>query len=816
MNDIKKLTLTESGFITNYLISGPRLTEFTDDKVDKEQLRYEKYLRSIVAEKCHIMPSEEIKLGSVSSIGMEWKYYYSLGNWFVDVSDFYSLLKKIDLLGAVNICVGEDMEVSAYLWTYGAVDIWLNAEHICSAQTPVYKPISQKNMTLKLKKGENLLYIKMQNLGVRDTRNIFGIQLLENIDKIWISLPDVENAEPFSELDRWLSNIELEGHTLNFKVVAPCDAHLIYDSRNIDITKVEKRFKKINITGKTSIELKLGEPYVIVQGSIGGQRLTRRIELVEEVKPKYIQGKVSTEENKRLIYTRIADVVQMDRGEDVGFSIYNILARKHLNRGLGKVDEKLLYETLSHIESRIDCSDFLMCGLLRYMKNYPLEEKLYKRAKEVILNYRYWMDQKGSDGMCFWSENHALMFYSCGVIAGEMYPEEYFTRFEGTGNKLFEDSRDKVVQWLTDIEVDGYEEFLSAGYMCVTFAALLNVVDFTDEELSERATKLVDRLLQELSLFAFKGSVIAPQGRVYRDVIYPYTQGVQALLNMIDPTVPYCLSEWLIFMATSKYKVPEDLIKVMNTPVNREHLTGNALIKINKTNAYIMNSVQSPRRDKNPHLWDNISLNEESDTTTYLYTKSINERFHGTTRFEPGVYGYQQHMWYAAIDMDTVVFANHPGGTFDGSSMRPGYWYGNGIMPAVKQQDNIIASIYVIPENYPIHFTHLHWKTVMFDSVSKSGKWLFGEKKGSYIGVWCSEDMKPINDQIFDAEYRAYADESAYVCHCGSKDECGSFEEFKAKCEAINPCFDKNTLTLTTSSDFLLHYEKCENLTQFI
>ena len=28
----------------------------------------------------------------------------------------------------------------------------------------------------------------------------------------------------------------------------------------------------------------------------------------------------------------------------------------------------------------------------------------------------------------------------------------------------------------------------------------------------------------------------------------------------------------------------------------------------------------------------------------------------------------------------------------------------------------------------------------MFDKVIKSGKWLFGEKKGSYIGVWCSED----------------------------------------------------------------------------
>ena len=83
------------------------------------------------------------------------------------------------------------------------------------------------------------------------------------------------------------------------------------------------------------------------------------------------------------------------------------------------------------------------------------------------------MDQKGSDGMCFWSENHSLIFYSCAMIAGEMYPNEYFTTSRKTGKEMIEDGRDKVVQWITDIETDGYEEFLSARiyvcYLCSTF-----------------------------------------------------------------------------------------------------------------------------------------------------------------------------------------------------------------------------------------------------------------------------------------------------------------------------------------------------------
>jgi hypothetical protein len=65
------------------------------------------------------------------------------------------------------------------------------------------------------------------------------------------------------------------------------------------------------------------------------------------------------------------------------------------------------------------------------------------------------------------------------------------------------------------------------------------------------------------------------------------------------------------------------------------------------------------------------------DINSYEYCKSLNECFHGTSRFEPGVYGYQQHMCYLGLDNDTVVFINHPGGTYDATSMRPGYWFGN-------------------------------------------------------------------------------------------------------------------------------------------
>ncbi len=282
-----------------------------------------------------------------------------------------------------------------------------------------------------------------------------------------------------------------------------------------------------------------------------------------------------------------------------------------------------------------------------------------------------------------------------------------------TGKELYEAGKRRVEQWLDDVEEHGFEEFLSTVYMCVTFAGLLNTIDYSPKEISKRAARVTDRLLEMLALHTYKGSVIAPMGRVYRQLIYPFLQGAQALMNLVNPEVPYAYGEgWLAFYGTSSYHFPENLKELMEKEVCTEYKTGNALIRLEKNEDYCMTSVQSPRKDKGFKRWENLTLLEESqevDKNSHEYTKSLNERFHGTTCFEPGVYGYQQHIWSCALDSETQVFANHPGGTCDSSQMRPGYWYGNGVMPAVRQEKGILGAIYVIPEEHPIHFTHVYW-----------------------------------------------------------------------------------------------------------
>lgn len=809
--------LNESGFVTQYLISGLLEEPFINEDRDDNQLRYETHLRSLITVPQMGRPDREPVLGEAGSLGLPWSYYYNYGNWFVDLSTFYSELTRVGLDACTILQTEEDRTVKAVLWSYASVDVWCGTEHVCSMSPPVYKPIRRQELLLHLKKGENLIYIRLQTLGVRDTRTLFGLQILDQQEELRVSLPDKEQTGPVMECAHWLSQAFIRDGILQFPSPASQKTTLGYDSASPDFAREGTRVVRHEVEGCVSEGLEAGRPYILLECSINGQKLVRRMENVAGIRPKYLTG-LSFEENQREILKRTAEVESLSRGGKFGFSISNILARRAIGETTER-DRDLFLETLSQIERRFDCSDFLVCGVIRYLKNNSLDDELKIRVREVLLHYRYWMDQDGSDAMCFWSENHSLMFYVSAMNAGELYPDEYFVRAGMDGRSLYEAGKKHVEEWLEDVETYGFEEFLSTVYMCVTFAGLLNAIDYTTEEISCRAAKITDRLLGMLAMHTYKGCVVAPMGRVYRQVIYPFAQGAQALMNLVNPAVPYSYGEgWLAFYATSGYRIPEGLSIQMEADVLTQYTTGNALIHLEKNRYYCLSSVQSPRMDEGFRRWENLTLLEEQkpvDKKSHTYTKSLNERFHGTTCFEPGVYGYQQHMWSAALDPEALVFTNHPGGSCDSSQMRPGYWYGNGIMPAIRQEKGLLLAIYVIPEEHPIHFTHVFWPGVKFDRSVQEGHWLFGQKADGFLGLWSSGSLESHQDQVFDCEYRTYGDEIAYCCVCSGTEKYKNLDAFMDYWMSNEPVYAAEERRLEAEGAMLI-FDKREDRTQYI
>ncbi len=172
-------------------------------------------------------------------------------------------------------------------------------------------------------------------------------------------------------------------------------------------------------------------------------------------------------------------------------------------------------------------------------------------------------------------------------------------------------------------------------------------------------------------------------------------------------------------------------------------------------------------------------------------------------------------MWIAALSGEAVLFVNHPGTMAEKSGMRPGYWFGNGVMPALRQTKSLLEAIYVIPEEHPIHFPHVFCPKWCYNEVKEDADWLFLRKEKGYLALWTSGSYAEHNDQIFHCELRVYGSETAYVCLLGSEKEYGSFEEFQTRAKALMPSYDPAKQCLYTAEDSF-QYVKGTDRTQFV
>ena len=68
---MEKLKVNRAGFITNYLISGPREEDYVNHETDDNQLRYEQHLRTLVADRREEAPEGEVRLGEDSGLGID-------------------------------------------------------------------------------------------------------------------------------------------------------------------------------------------------------------------------------------------------------------------------------------------------------------------------------------------------------------------------------------------------------------------------------------------------------------------------------------------------------------------------------------------------------------------------------------------------------------------------------------------------------------------------------------------------------------------------------------------------------------------------
>ncbi|TRY18548.1 hypothetical protein FOJ82_05310 [Tessaracoccus rhinocerotis] len=445
------------------------------------------------------------------------------------------------------------------------------------------------------------------------------------------------------------------------------------------------------------------------------------------------------------------------------------------------IDEAPVHTICDFVDIRFDCADFRVLTLLRiaYSDNPNVSDDLRKRIRTSLLGFRYWMDEQGEDSMCFWSENHQVIFAACEYLAGRLYPDEEFTNPGPDGRRLTGREREargrrRLETWFDHRFRYGFTEWNSNTYYEEDVAPLALLVDLSGEqEMVRRATTMLDLLLLDMALHRFERYFISSAGRAYEaQKKDPRRADVNDIVDHafgrdFRPTLDKAGG----FFVVSSYETPEVLRRIAAAPGElllkesfgldvdevvgevgpardvettglffwlMEAFTTPESIRITvdmverwrmHTNRFLepLGAFRRLPRALLPGLvrllnpaTQGVAI-QRADVQTFRTPHHLLTSAQG---YQPGGFGDQQHLWQAILPGGVPVFAVHPGAPMFDETARnfsPASWVGNGINPQVGQDRGLLIALHDLRlrggflERERLRFTHLFWPTERFD-----------------------------------------------------------------------------------------------------
>jgi len=556
--------------------------------------------------------------------------------------------------------------------------------------------------------------------------------------------------------------------------------------------------------------------------------------------------------------------------EDVGMAIkMNTKCFKDiikLDQGQ-KIDEQQIIDLVEYVNHRYDCADFrLICLIKTYLDYRKLLSKNTKIAiEESMLNFKYWMDEPGDDGMCFWSENHQLLFHSCEYFAGMLFPNRIFTNDGKKGYEHQEKARTKILRWLKYKFTYGFIEWHSNTYYEEDIAPLAVLIDHADDEIREKAKIIMDLLFLDMAMHSHQGYFVATSGRCYEE---QKKNGEKADVNdllsyafhRIDQPFDYTRISSL-FILSKKYKIPQVIqeialndqeqiikdsmgldLKEVEKEIPNDDIDDQGMFlwameaftnkeSINMT----MKIFNAWKLENNVFLSDLKSVNipfvrrlgllpfvvkilnpatqgvaiQRANTYTYK-----NEDFMMSTaqNYHPGSFGDQQHIWQATLQKGIHVFSTHPGSPmFDdpARNFSPSYWVGNGIHPHAVQDKNVLLLMYHLAgrkgylEKNRQTFVHFYFPIEKFDQVIHEDLMIFGRIEKSYIGIRMSHPYLVKDDELIISGLK-----TQFVIVLGNEKKDQTFEKFMSQVSQSRLVMNEKTIEFTWNDDYKLNYKK--------
>lgn len=681
----------------------------------------------------------------------------------------------------------EDRYCSFRLSTRGGVHIWVDGQLAGQFEPYTRNSTEDTVVHLPLKAGGSEIVVRTEDMAERDVQWFFELVLLDDV-ALEVSLPGARMGQQIAALKALASQVRCKGDVVDRQgavtlvVDTPAsidvDVHVQVTSTSHTHAVLLDRMLTLK-AGATEVVLCRGDelpdgyhtlPLTLIAGD---SRVERSIgcAVLHDIVPRLLGGDLAARKRAALDHAALHGEMRMGTA----------VALLETGRSDDPRLRPIIEDTLLAIEERRDCADFVSVPLLWAYQRHAaaLPDDLRLRVETALLEFRYWVDEKGNDVMWFWSENHALCFHVSQLLAGLSWPDRIFIASGRTGREQAALAAERLGRWFDAVEHEGLAEWNSSAYYPVDFIGLLALAELAPEPLAQRARALCDRVFTMVALHCLNGVPAGSMGRAYDKELRagPLTELApfaavafgKGWLNTGVASLP--------MFAAGRYAPPATLDQYVEPEagqvVSARYLQGYgpaALLTLYKTS--------------------HVQLSSNSGA-------------------KAGGYGHQQHvidLRFAAHPM-ARSWINHPGEDDPWGQQRPSYWAGNGNLPRVGQAGNVALALYRLGADARLDFTHVY---AACDGIVHhlDGDVLILQSGEALVAYKATGPLEAMTmGPGAGLEYRCHGRQQGWAVIVGTTTDLGAFAAYVAACRlTVDAQATRLSLSMPDQPDLVLDW----------
>ncbi|MFQ3620379.1 MAG: hypothetical protein SNJ78_05485, partial [Spirochaetales bacterium] len=706
------------------------------------------------------------------------------GCW--DVSRFSFVPEYLEALFLCWIQCAEEVTLQGEIPTLGPVTVWVNHTVVLERNAPFgYIQPEWVPVTLRLKTGNNSIAIRGQMIGWRESRMVFGLRFLTPYPTLQVGLP----VEPGRE-SSWIEDLKLLQQIQIRQFCFPEGKLRIYlpqkaQGNNLQVTLIPLQeetkkkdanspplYEKVLILNKQphsspispevnpfqvhEIELTHSEPLLVKVQCEGFATpyICRKVYLPSSV--------YSTEPYGRYQLRKEEALASLSRREEDIMGALCGLA-KGTRKALG---EHALTKALDFLNERRDCADFYALALLVALYKFGKSGRLLETEKEAIedalLRFKYWHTEPGVDAMCWFTENHQIIFHASGYLAGSLLADKKFMNSGLLGRELALQCERQIREWILPRLKGGYSEWDSNTYLAMDIYALLALVEYGPSvQISKLARNLLDKTFFMIACQSLRGAHGCSHGRCYTEGLktarVESTAGLQRIAWGMGSWEGESWATGMLALSDS-YEV-HPLVQTI----------GSDLPPLLETRARSYGSY-TLSRDLREGTWEVNTFTRR--TPHYLLSSALDHR--------PGEAGIQEHLWQLTFSPEAVLFSTWPGNSQEHGNARPNYWAGSAQLPRVAQEGRQLLCLYHPTSKAGLGFGHAYCPREVFDEVVEQGEWIFVRWNKGYGALHSDGKLQWIKQgpHAFQ-ELRSSGGGRTWIACAGSEEEDGDFRSFQ-------------------------------------